>query len=200
MAVPEILVPDKVTITLRDPDRSLLTYRPSRTLIDLLYIAGPIPASDLRTAERQIYSLVYLAQEFGVIDTDYEFSMGTDTHDLFSSNLSWNLNMTSLKDMFQILDEDGRSFRLTPRAIELLEAVGGVQTIDSEDTITELALLAQTNRLIFLANFVFGKKEASQMVEDGKITSRQADAIPSIFLRPILREDLERLEEKFRSS
>ena len=200
MAVPEIPVPDKVTITLRNPDRYFLTNRRSRTLIDLLYITGPIPASDLRTAERQIHSLVYLAQEFGAIDTDYEFSMGINTHDLFSSSLSWNLNMTSLKDMSQVLDEGGRSFKLTPKAIELLEAVGGVQTIDSEDTIRELALLAQTNRLIFLAHFVFGKKEANQMVEDGKITSREAEVRASIFLHPILREDLERLEKKFRSS
>ena len=202
MAVPEISVPDKVTITLRDPDRYFLTDRRSRTLIDLLYIAGPIPASDLRTAERQIHSLVYLAQEFGAIDTDYEFSMGINTHDLFSSSLSWNLNMTTLKDRSQPLNEAGSSFKLTPKAIELLEAVGGVQTIDpgDEDTIKELALLAQGKKIIFLADFVFLKKEVGKRVEEGSFTHDEANLALSRFRPPFLQAELEGLEEKFRSS
>jgi len=202
MARPEVPVPDKVTITLRDPDRSLLAYRPSRLLIDLLYIAGPIPASDLRTAERQFHSLVYLAQEFGAIDADYVFSMEIDTRDLFSGHLSWDLNMTSLTNMFRVLEEDGHSFRLTPKAVELLEAVGGVQTIDpgDEDTIKELALLAQEKKIIFLADFVFLKKEVGKRVEEGSFTHDEANLVLSRFRPPFLQAELEGLEEKFRSS
>jgi len=202
MAVPEISVPDKVTITLRDPDRYFLTDRRSRTLIDLLYIAGPIPASDLRTAERHFHSFVYLAQEFGVIDTAYDFSIGINKRDLFSGHLSWDLNMISLKDMSQHLEEDGRSFKLTPKAIELLEAVGGVQTIDPgyEDTIKELALLAQDKRLVLLADFVFLRKEVNKRLEEGKLTYDEANMILSRLGPPHLRKELEELEEKFRSS
>ena len=198
--MPEIPVPEKVTISLRDPDRSLLTNRPSRVLIDLLYIAGPIPASGIRSAETQVHSLVYLAQEFGAIDTNYVFFIARDTGDLVSDDLSWNLNMTALKEMKSLPQSNKEPFfKLTPKAIELLEAVGGPQTIDDEDKIGELAELARNKMLIFLASFIFTKNEVNKKLEDGRLTSTEANAVLSKF-GYVLREKLEELEQKFRSS
>ncbi|MBI4057841.1 hypothetical protein HY405_00785 [Candidatus Microgenomates bacterium] len=193
----EINLPETVTVTLRDPERSVLGTPSSRVLIDLLTVSGPIPCRDAED-KIQFYSFVYLSQVFGAIATYFSFVPESGYRpqpfplDL-SRVLTWESRYLDSSIVFV-----GSGWSISPKYQELLQAVGGPQTVKYPQIVGRLTELARLNKLIRFSKFVFLENFLANDLERKEITPEKANEIKERwFPEAEERESLKQLREEF---